>query len=508
MKPRQRILLLAAMLFSFGMMHAEWNDSIRWKGEVEADLGGGKHNPLWFASDNYGVTSIKKNSGYVRLGAFHDLDKSKRFSWGAGLELVGGWNQLAPFKIQQAYGEVKYRCLNALVGQKEFCGEFADSRISQGNLLYSGNAMPIPQVRLGIFDYADVWGCKGWFGVKGYIAFGKYTDANFEKHWVGDNEKRNKGVLYHSKGIWLKFGNEKKFPLTFELGLEMATQFGGSVYLYYPSKDNPKPHYHWMHNPTGFKDWLKAIFPTKASSDNEFIGEVANVQGNFLGTWDMALSWRPADDWYVKLYYQHFYEDQSMLVFDYPWKDGFYGVEAKFPKNPFVSRICYEYLYTKYQSGPVLHDKTPEIPEQVSGGDGYFNNLVYQGWMNWGMGVGSPLIIAPVYNEPHQFRFLSTRVIAHHVGFEGNPLPELRYRVKLSYVQSWGMYNNPYPDIRTDFSGLLEVGWSPKWAKGWEGTLGIAGDKGDLIGDSFGVKIKISKTGWLFKPKKKKEVTL
>ncbi len=37
-----------------------------------------------------------------------------------------------------------------------------------------------------------------------------------------------------------------------------------------------------------------------------------------LGSWNFALAWKPKSDWSVKLYYQHFYEDHSMLFFDYP----------------------------------------------------------------------------------------------------------------------------------------------------------------------------------------------
>ncbi len=39
-------------------------------------------------------------------------------------------------------------------------------------------------------------------------------------------------MLYNSKGIWIRNGNASKFPLVFEAGLEMATQFGGEIYNY------------------------------------------------------------------------------------------------------------------------------------------------------------------------------------------------------------------------------------------------------------------------------------
>ncbi len=39
------------------------------------------------------------------------------------------------------------------------------------------------------------------------------------------------GMLYHSKAGYLKIGNEGSFfPLSVELGLEMAAEFGGTPY--------------------------------------------------------------------------------------------------------------------------------------------------------------------------------------------------------------------------------------------------------------------------------------
>ena len=167
------ILLLSSFAFS---AKGEWNDSIRYHAEIGASFSGGQHTPFWMANNQYGLASITRNNGYLRAGVFHDMDTTKRFTWGAGADLAVAARFTSVFVVQQLYGEVKYRCLNLLLGSKELNGFMHNSDLGSGNMMFSGNARPIPQLRIGIFDYADVWGTKGWFGVKLYGAFCMFTD--------------------------------------------------------------------------------------------------------------------------------------------------------------------------------------------------------------------------------------------------------------------------------------------------------------------------------------------
>lgn len=494
----RHLLLLCALTVSAllpAMAKAEWNDSIRYRGEINVSFAGGKNTPFWLMNNQWGLSSRERNNGYLRLGAFKDLDRGKRFSWGAGVDLAVGYRMPSVFAVQQLYAEVKYRCLDLMVGSKEIPGFFESPDLASGNLLYAGNARPIPQVRAGIFDYADFWGTNGWFAVKGYLAFGKFTDNNWIKNWVAPDTKYTLGTLYHSKALFFRGGNAKKFPLEFEFGMEMATEFGGTTYNY-PSPGNK------LKMPSGIKNWIKAIIPMGGGSDTP-AGEQTNVEGNFLGSWNFALSWKPQADWSLRLYYEHFFEDHSMMTFDYPWKDGLYGIHAKLPTNRWVSDVLYEFLYMKDQSGPVYWDHTPEINEQVSSRDNYYNHYIYNGWQHWGMGIGNPLIISPVYNDNHRLFFRSTRMWGHHLGFRGQPLDELGYKVLASVQKSWGTYDRPFKEPMKSFNLLVEASYTPKALPGWRADLSFGMDAGSLIGNSYGAMLRISKTGWLFGKSKK-----
>ncbi len=481
---------VAAAALPTARAHAEWNDSIRWHAEVGTTLSAGEHTPLWLNANRFGFSSIERNNFWLRLGAFKELDKQKRFSWGAGVDMGVAHRFQSTFVPQQLYAEVQYRCLDAMVGAKEISDGFLDQSLSSGALTQGWNARPIPQVRIGIFDYADVWGCKGMFAVKGHIAYGVFDDNWWLDRWSSRYTNYSLSTLYCSRAIYFRGGNASKFPLEGELGLVMDTEFGGKTWI-----PDGKGGGFWERHPTDLKAFAKALIPAKGSSDTR-PGEQANVEGNFLGNWSLGLKWQAPAGWMVRLYYEHYFEDHSMLFFDFPWKDGLYGVQARLPRNPFVSDIVYEFLYMKDQAGPVYWDHTPSIDYQVSGRDEYYNHEIYNGWQHWGQGIGNPLMTAPIYNANHNLYFYSTRVMSHHLGFKGEPSPQVAYRVMLSHTDSWGTYNVPFDRVKSNFSWLAEVKYHPKALWGCEVSLSLAMDHGSLLGNSFGGMLSISRTGW------------
>ena len=487
-----RPLLAAVMLLmtSAAARAIQIPDSLfRYSAEVSASFSTGAHTPFWLVNNRFGLSSIEKNSGYVRAGLFHDAErrKDKRFSWGAGVDLAAAWNFNSPFIVQQLYADLRYRCLELSVGSKERSGGFENPRLSSGNLLFSTNARPIPQARLAIPDYEPLKFTNSWVSVKGYVAYGMFTDDKWQRDWARPGSKRTEDVLFHAKGGHLKFGDTARFPLTFEAGMEMGAQFGGKSYVGNKVIDMPSK----------LKDWIKVFIPSSGDSDTP-TGEQTNIYGNHTGDWNFRLSWLPRDaDWGASLYYDHFFEDHSMMFFDYEWHDMLLGLEVKLPSNPAVATVVYEYLYSKDQGSPVYWDHTELIPEQVSGRDDYYNHGIYTGWQHWGMGIGNPLLISPVYNKDNVLSFRHNRIKGHHLGLEGRPLSWLSYRLLLSYTRSWGSYNTPTPDVAHNFNALLETTFSPSRLKGWSATLSLASDGGAMLGPSFGTMLSIRKTGWL-----------
>lgn len=133
----------------------------------------------------------------------------------------------------------------------------------------------------------------------------------------------------------------------------------------------------------------------------------------------------------------------------------------------------------------------------MSGRDQYYNHGIYAGWQHWGMGIGNPLLISPVYNRDGSLSFRHNRIKGHHLGVEGNPVPWLIWRMLLSYSRSWGTYDAPTPRVLGNVNTLFEATIRPPKLKGWSGTISFATDGGSLLGPSRGAMLSIKKTGWL-----------
>ncbi|MCH5238632.1 MAG: hypothetical protein J1F38_00240 [Muribaculaceae bacterium] len=483
-KSFRRILSLAILSFfaTAMMMSAPESDnpddisSISYKAETRASFAGGENTPFWLVSNIHGLGSPEFNNGYVRGEVTKSLNESKKFDWGAGADISLGWNLPSVLGIRQLYADMHYKRLYVSLGSKNFDPTYNDMRLSSGDLLFSGNAIAIPQLRVGTLGFAPVWGTKGWFFIKAYLSYGKFTDSGWQKKWVVPGGERSQGVLFCGRGLWFRVGNVETFPMTVDLGIEMGTQFAGTVYK------GGKP----IRLAHGFIDWIKAFIPLSANSSAP-IGEQTNVQGNMTGEYNFSINYAPNPNWNLKFYWDHYFEDHSQMFLEYGfWKDGLFGFEVEFPKNRYVDKLVVEYVKTTDQTGAVNNDYTPEVPHQVSGRDNYYNHYLYNCWQTWGMSIGTPLAISPLYNRNHILRIFNTRFKAFHIGFEGTPVKNLRYRMLLTFSQNWGTYWHPLSSRMDNCSGLVEIDYSPRFFKGFFAKASIAWDKGKLLGNNFG----------------------
>lgn len=475
---RKYLFIFTFLLFSL-VVHSQFLDEIDYRIETGLTFSGGKNTPLWLTANKHGLGSIEKNNGYLMAGVFRPMEKEKTFSYELGLELVGAYNFPANFMVRQAYADLKYAFLGLSIGSKIRDGEFKNQELSSGALTFSGNALPIPQVRIGIPEYWAIPGTRGWFSVKGHVAYGIFTDGRWQEDFTNRKQNYVKKALFHDKAIYFKIG-DGKFPLVLEGGLAMPARFSGDSYKYNKNKEELV----LTEIPHRLKDFWNILIPSKG--DGETLGmDQANILGDMLGSWNFSLSYK-LKDWKLRAYFEHQYNDHSQLFMEYGWKDGLWGAEITLPENPFVSEFVYEYLYSKDQTGPVYHDSDKWVPDQISGSDDYYNHGVYSGWQHWGMAIGNPLFVSPIYNSNGSLYFRSNRLIAHHIGFTGYPTSELKYRILFSHARHWGTYSNPLEDVKYNMNGLAEVTYAPVKLKNWAFTLALAADKSDYIGNSLG----------------------
>lgn len=482
---------------------------LHYKAEVQASFSHGK-TPLWLNANKYGLSSLDETNGYVRASLIRPLaaDSARRWGVGYGVDMAVPLHYTSHVVVQQAFVEARWLHGALSVGAKEFPMELKNQTLSSGSQTLGINARPVPQVRLALPEYWTIPILGRWLQIKGHIAYGMMTDDKWQHDFTQRRSKYADHVLYHSKAGYLRIGNAERFcPWSVELGLEMAAQFGGNPYYMDANGE-------MVRVPTGkgLKDFWHAFVPSGADATD---GEYANVEGNHLGSWLMRINY-DAETWRVSAYADHFFEDHSQMFFlDYDgygegdeWqqhkkrryyrykvKDMMLGAELNLKYGRWLRDVVFEYLYTKYQSGPYNHDHTMNIPDHLAGMDDYYNHGVYPGWQHWGQVMGNPLYRSPIYNDNGVLYVYDNRFVAFHLGFDGQPSTRLGYRVLATYQKGWGTYAQPFTKAHHNVSFLVEADY--RFAHGWRAKGGYAMDFGSnqMLGHNAGFQLTVSKEG-------------
>ena len=352
--------------------------------------------------------------------------------------------------------------------------------MSSGNLTHSINNRPIPQVEIGLPNYETVPFTNGLLHIKGGLSYGWFTDNGYKLTHASDGDYAL-NVLYHRKYAYFKLDNGH--PFTFTLGLDMGAQFSGDMY---------KDFKYYQSSPHKLSDFFKVLIPSAGGKDANST-DIVNIIGNMYGSWHFLTNYKISAQHEIKGYYDHYFDDHSGMWFK-NMPDGLWGIEWSLHNFKPITNIVLEYVHTKNQSGPFLWDETSEIPVQVSGGDDYYNSVDYISLSNYGLVLGNPFIISPIYSRGKTLWIRNNRISAFHGGISGYVSSELQYRALCSYSRNWGTYSNPSISIKDQFSCLAEVNYTPQKFVGWSFSLAVANDNSDLVGDNTGIRIKISKT--------------
>ncbi|MCQ2112888.1 MAG: capsule assembly Wzi family protein [Bacteroidaceae bacterium] len=493
--------IATTILTSFAPMHMaaqveRLGQGIEYMGEVSSTISDRSISPLWLNSNRNGLSSTEGCSGYLR-GSIErniNLDADRMWKVGYGADIVVPVNHTANFFVHQLYGQLQYDKYRLTIGSKVFDEEFTNSELSSGDLTSSNNARPIPQVRIELPDYWTVPGTDGWLGIKLQLSYGWFTDNNWQEDFTQKKTLYSANSLFHQKALFIKVGDEERFPLTFNGGLEFASQFGGEAWNVSKRLDDTSDFTgeHIKMN-SGLKGYMNILFMGGSDAND---GDYKNAEGNHVGSWHGSLKYH-GKGWSVRGYFEHFFEDHSQLFFQYGWKDMMWGIEAQLPKNPLASNVVVEYLNTTDQTGGLYHDATDNLPVQISGMDCYYNHHIYGSWQHWGQAIGNPLLVSPIYNNNGILEFFHNRIKAFHLGVSGGPTEDIHYRLLYSHVKSWGTYYHPLTNPQRDRFLLAELTYKSPRYKGWSITGSLGVNSGDIIKNSIGTMFTLRKTGIL-----------
>ena len=501
MTMRNTIIIFLCLLL---MPHGVKSQSERLAEDVQYGVslrgtgGGGDNAPFWFTNNRYGLGPVENNTVLARAYIKRNVETDSLMSWriGYGADVAAGYGNQSEFCVQQLFLDVQWKMLRLSLGQKQRNSEFKNEELSTGGMTLGTNARPIPQIRLEIPDFWIVPGTRGLFAIKGHVAYGMYTDNRWQRNWnAGTDNLYTQNSLFHSKALFMKIGNEKKFPLTLKWGLEMACQFGGKGFNLIG--------YQGVKIEQGVRlsrNILKAFVPSGGDVNDDAF---SNASGNHIGSWHFRLDWTEKS-WSIGGYMDHLFEDHSQMFMQYGfWKDMLLGIEINLPENRYLSTLVYEHVGTMNQSGPIYHDATVENPQQISANDAYYNHHVYGSWQHGGFVMGNPIIVSPLYNEylvmQGMLNNYFNRANAHHVGLKGNPTDRLSWRMLYTYEKNLGAYDHPVKDPLEGHFLLLEAAYKLKRIKGLSVAAAYGHNHGSLLGKANGVMLTVSWDGWIRK---------
>lgn len=482
-------------------------DSLYYSATAMGNGSSGAFAPYFIGALN-GGRMVRKGSALTDICAKVDVDRSKRFSWGAGAELIAGYSTanrydryLGPDNgwttsldrpsaiwIQQLYGELKFRGVFLRVGQKDYRSALLDERLSSGDLTRSSNARGLPGVELGFIDFQNIPFTNGWVQINGSVEYGKFMDNSFREKQFNHYQGTLTSDTYYIYR-YCYFRTKPSMPLSVTVGMQAAGQFGGVSYIYYRKGNMYPPEKRGFR----FKDIFKMFLPTPDNGDNF-------VEGNSLGSWDLKARYRLGNG------------DEISVAFEWPWEDGsgigrmngmdgLWGLYYKSNRRSLITGAAVEWLDFRNQSGPI-HWAPGDYPgstinKEATGADDYYNNYTYGAYTNYGMALATPFLVAPIYNLNGYPLFQHSRARGLHLALTGCiESLGIDYAVKYSWQQAWG--NGYVPTYRSliDNSMMLEGVWdASNIAKGCSLKAQLAFDAGSLRGNNFGFMLSVRYAG-------------
>lgn len=478
-----------------------------YKVEAQASFSKGK-TPLWLNANKYGLSSLDTSNGYVRASVERKLsnDSTRRWGIGYGLDMALTEGYTSRVVLQQAYAQVRWLHGTLSVGSMELPMQLKNNSLSSGSQTFGINSRPIPQVRIELPDYWILPFGSGWIRLKGHVAYGWMTDQNWQHDVTNKQSKYADNVKYHSKAGYIMIGNpDRFFPFTLEMGLEMGATFGGTAYR--PTSDGTMEA---VQGENGLKGYWNVFVPGGAEAVEK---AHKNTAGNQVGSWLIRANYN-ADTWRLSFYIDKYFEDHSamfLLDFDgygsgeewnktkrhkfivYDLHDMMLGAELELKENQWINNIVAEYLYTKYQSGPFLHEHSAQISDHIGGNDNYYNHYIYTGWQHWGQVIGNPLYRSPIYNTDGTISVKNSRFMAFYLALAGEPTEHFAYKIRASYQDGLGTYQEPYTKKHHNISFSCEGQYT--LSEAWTATLAYGMDFGHILGHNAGATLTITHRG-------------
>ena len=455
---RCSLLLLFLLSGAFSIIKAQ---TIETTIEVIGVVSSSDRTPFWIESNRFGQFASDGDQFLTRLQTHGQTDPDRlgplKLSYGA--DFIARPGTQSTFSFNQAYLKIQAYPFELSGGRFHNRSPIHDVTLSMGSLGVSGNAVPIPQIRIGIPEWTDIPLTNNFIQFRAHLAHG----------WL-EEDRFTKSPYYQEKVGHLRFGGD--FSLNLYGGLAHYTLWGGN--------DNPR----YGDLPAKFSDFFRVLIGS-GGDDRAPNTEAIHLLGDHLGAWDFGL-FLELDNISIQLYRQLPYGDKNNLKLKSP-QDALNGFSVRFDEslNLPLKGLTYEFLYTKWQDGPNR--------DKFNGNENYYNHGIYRsGWTTYGRTIGNPLFrTSTIPIDMLGNGIDNSRIVAHHLGFE-MAVSATQIIGKLTVSRNYGTRTEPFESPVNQFSmGILTQSSIAVFNQPIILLTDIALDNGELFGNQAGATLGI-----------------
>ncbi len=449
--------------------------------------------PFWLRSMKYGSIpldglSVSATGGIKKT---YSPDKNKKFDWGASFEGLINQGYKTEAILIEASAQVRYSIFQFKAGRCKDMMGLVDSTLSSGAFSVSGNSLGVPKIEISIPDYWDIPFTKGLIAIKGNLAHGWMGRVNLE---TNHSKVPSANCYFHQKSLYGRIG-KPDWKVKFYGGANDQAIWGNEGEL----RDSC--------DMSLFESYIYMFFGKVQDRSTSTIPDHSKV-GNHVGSIDQAME-VDFNSFSLTGYHQFFYDAGALACLD-NIKDGIFGLsyKNKAKKNSAFQfqKIVLEYFCSKSQGGEV------DSKDRASEFEDYYNNFIYyDGWSYDSENMGNPLITSQKYikgNPPMDdlLYYANNRVVAFHAGLDFS-YAKWQFRCLLTSSANYGTYyvapayhgkgstivynDPPYFEKVNQFSGSFEAIRNLK--NGYHISCNICFDKGELLYDSVGGEVKLTK---------------
>jgi hypothetical protein len=435
----------------------------------------GRALPFWFTSNQNGA--FTSENGYyqlLRAGFARGLiaDSTKKWNFNYGTSIIAGMGSKTDFQFNQYWIGAQYKWLVVKIGAKNDSVRFAGLSHTNGNMIWSGNARPLPGITFSTNGFVPLFSQNKWFTVK----------ALYEENFLSDKRDMKNAMLHHK----YLYGRATLNKWKFTLGIDHWVYWGGTSRT--------------LGSTPGIASYLRYIFALKGGA-NASGSDQANAAGNSIGMYVAEVEKNIGGNT-LTFYWNHPYEDRSGLeLANMP--DGVWGLHyGNKNRGAFLTDFVYEFMSTLNQSG-TYHLQPSGVPGVLTGRgrDNYFAlgigsgpGFYSSGHVHYNKMMGTPLFVPVIGADGISKGFDNTRIEMHHVGIGGTLADRLTWRSLMTWSRSFGTYETPYPEPISQFSCLGELNYRLKKIP-LRINMGMAADYGKRFRKCIGATTGIS---WSF----------